>query len=344
MIERLHVQYFRGFSDKSFEFGPVTVLVGNNGSGKTSVLEAISLLSLTTSWKTEKDSEVIQWGAPFTRVMSGDLELVIQNHPYLKRMRIDGVSKRAAQVIGYFPTVLFQPDDLQLLYGAPSGRRQYLDRAISQTSAKYTRAVLQLQQVLKQRNKLLKQINEGEAGEGQLPFWDGQLADLHLIIQEERKRFIEELQERVPSLFTEMVPGPEGITIKYLISPHSTEHDFLEHLTRNRHKEIAAGASLYGPHREDIEVMWGEHPAQQSMSRGQSRSLMVAFKIAELEFIGARTEQKPILLLDDIFSELDLDRRHRLFQVLGDYQTIMTTTELGTVKDEVNKSATIISL
>jgi DNA replication and repair protein RecF len=344
MITELALENFRTFEKESFSFSPITVLVGNNGVGKTSVLEAISMLSLTSSWRTEKDSEVVFWEAPFCRVTSGDMELVIQVSPYMKRIRVNEVSRRAAQVIGYMPTILFQPDDLQLLYGAPTVRRQYIDRVISQTSQVYTKAVIQLQQVLKQRNRLLKNIQEGVSQESELPFWDLQLADLREVIFNERTKFLTYLQERVSGTYQEMVPDGPEITVHYIESPHSREHGFLEHLSRNRGKEIGAGVSLYGPHREDIEVRWGVHLAQQSMSRGQSRALMVAFKIAELGFITDMTGNKPILLLDDIFSELDLERRHRLFSVFRDYQTIMTTTELGIVKDIVGDDVQIIEL
>jgi len=344
MIEGLRLENFRVFEQAEFSFGPVTVIVGNNGVGKTSILEAISMLSLTTSWKTEKDSEVVRWEAPFTRVTSGDRELVVQVHPYMKRMKIDGISKRATEVIGSFPTILFEPDDLSLLYAAPSQRRQYIDRTISQTSQAYTRAVLQMQQVLKQRNRLLKNIQEGMAGESELPFWDQQLAELQEVIQEERAAFLTFLQEKVPAVFDGMVPGGLDSQIHYLKSPHAAEQEFRHHLEKNRYKEIAAGVSLYGPHREDFSVTWAGHPVEQGMSRGQSRALMVAFKMAELDYIAERSEKRPVLLLDDIFSELDLERRHRLFSVLSGYQVIMTTTELGAVQEMIAGEVSVISL
>ena len=344
MIEHLVLDNFRNYSHTEFNFAKTTVIIGDNGSGKTNILEAISMLSLTTSWRAEKDSEVVKWEAPFSRITSGLMELVIQSSPYLKRMRIDGVSKRTQQVIGLFPTILFQPDDMQLLYGSPHFRRQYLDRVISQTSHAYIKAVLELQQVLKQRNRLLKHIQEGLASDDQLPFWDGQLAALQEIIQAERLAFITFLQKEIPPVFEDMVPGSQPISLHYLKSPHITEHSFYDHLQKNRMKEIAAGLTLYGPHREDISVRWGEHLVEQSMSRGQARSLLIAFKIAELAFITSKSEIRPVLLLDDIFSELDAERRHRLFEVFGDYQVIMTTTELGSIKKDLGDDVLVIEL
>jgi DNA replication and repair protein RecF len=344
MLESIHLQNFRCWTDRVFTCAPTTILTGANGSGKTAVLEAISMLSLTTSWRTERDSEVVQWNSPFCRVTGGEMELVVQTHPYLKRLKVDGVSQRTYQVIGRMPTVLFQPDDVAILGGAPSIRRNYIDRTISQTSPLYTRAIMELQPVLKQRNRLLKQINEGEAGAAELPFWDGELSRLHEVIQPEREKFIAFLNGRVPELFLEMVPDSGLVRLEYLHSPKHPEGSFVEHVVRNRYKEVAAGVSLYGPHREDIALFWGEHPVSESMSRGQSRALLVACKVAELEYIAENADERPILLLDDIFSELDSLRRERLFKVLGEYQTIMTTNEIGELRSQLKTDTSIVDV
>jgi len=328
MIEQLRLENFRSYPRAEFLFEPLTIIVGPNGGGKTNILEAISMLSITTSWRTEKDNEVITWGEAFCRVVKDDQELVIQNHPYFKRLKIDGVSKRTYQVIGRLPTVLFQPDDIQILYGSPNQRRHYLDRVLSQTSVAYTQAILEVQHVLKQRNRLLKQIGEGAASASELAFWDGELATNHAIIQRERQAFVAFMNEQLPGIFAQMVPeGPE-VKVEYHQSPRHVELPFLEYVANQRMKEIAAGVSLYGPHREDILFTWGEHSVHQSMSRGQSRALLLACKMVELEYISLKSETRPVLLLDDIFSELDAERRERLLSVFGDYQVIMTTTEV----------------
>jgi DNA replication and repair protein RecF len=201
-----------------------------------------------------------------------------------------------------------------------------------------------LAKVLKQRNRLLKNISEGVAGEGELDFWDVQLAETQEVIQKARIEFIETIGLHIPSLFVGMVPNSPEISLKYHMSPQAHSHSFLEHLKMNRYKEVAAGNSLYGPHREDIEVFWGEHPVHESMSRGQARSLMIAFKIAELQYITEKTGKKPVLLLDDIFSELDRERRERLVTVFGEYQVIMTTTELGSVEQLLKGDEKVIAL
>ena len=352
MISHLHLEHFRNHEVLDVDLAPITVLTGNNGSGKTSVLEAISMLSLTTSWKTEKDSEVVSWDDAFCRVIGADLELVVQRSPYLKRIKIDGISKRTFQVVGHLPTILFQPDDLRLLYGSPTERRQYMDRVISQTSQAYTQAVVKLAQVLRQRNRLLKQIQEGGAGEEELFFWDQQLAELHVVIRVGRETFFAAVNQRLPGIFAGMVPDGLPVTVQYVSSPAHMhieegvdfERAFLAHLAHSRIKEVSVGATLYGPHREDMAVRWGEHPAESGMSRGQSRSLLVAFKIVELDYLSTHNENRPILLLDDIFSELDAERRERLFGLFGEYQVVMTTTDLGSVKDRLPEGAAVIEL
>jgi len=344
MLERIELHDFRCWTDKSFNLAPTTIFTGPNGSGKTAILEAIVMLSLTTSWRTERDNEVVRWGTPFCRVTGNEMELVVQSQPYLKRLRVDGISLRTHQVIGRMPTVLFQPDDVAILTGAPSIRRHYIDRTISQTNPIYTRALLELGPVLKQRNRLLKQISEGEAHIEELAFWDTELARLQAVIQPERAQFVEYLNSSVAAIFREMVPEGGDVRIEYQFSPRHTELSFLEHLLQNRFKELAAGVSLYGPHREDIALFWGEHVVSESMSRGQGRALLLACKIAELEYIASHAEVRPILLLDDIFSEFDKARRERLFAVLGNYQTVMSTTEISEVQSQLSNGTSIIEV
>ena len=343
MLERLELENFRSYGRRNFELASMTVLIGPNGVGKTNVLEAISMLSLTTSWRTETDSEVVAWGEQFCRVTGDMQELVIQSQPYLKRLRHDGIAKRTFQVIGMLPSVLFQPDDIQIIYGSPNSRRHYLDRILSQTSTAYTRAILELVKILKQRNRLLKMIQEQSASTEELLFWDEELERLQAVINPERQQLITFFNQRLPEIFGQMVPDSPLVSIEYLRSPKQAEH-FLSHLHQQRHKEVMAGTSLYGPHREDLQLLWGEHAVAQSMSRGQSRALLIAMKIGELEYISARNEVRPILLLDDIFSELDQERRERFISILGNYQVVMTTTELGSVQELLSEQVNIIDL
>lgn len=342
MLTDLSLFHFRNHEERTFELAPQTVITGPNGAGKTNILEAVAMLCWTTSWKTDRDSEVVAFDSTFARVLSGDRELVIQRHPYYKRIRIDGVSKRASEVLGTIPATLFQPDDSALVHGAPAYRRLSLDRLLSQTNSEYARSLTHLQKVVKQRNKLLKLLQEGNASEDELSYWDGELATHGEYVKTVRKEALPLLAATVNEIFKELIPENGPVTLEYQESPRGGIESFLHHLHASRMKEIAAGMTLYGPHREDIIFMWGEHPAAECMSRGQSRALVIAFKVAELRYIEDHSEVKPLLLLDDVFSEFDADRRRTIVRLMSQYQTIMTTTDLDDIQKK--KDIQIIAL
>lgn len=344
MLSHISLHNFRNHATKELTLAPQTVIVGPNGSGKTAILEAISLLSLTTSWRTERDSEVVAWEKPFTRIVAGDRELVIQRHPYYKRIRIDGMSKRAGEVLGTLPSILFQPDDSALIHGSPAYRRSSIDRLLSQTDHEYAKALLHCQRVVKQRNKLLKRIQEGQAQVAELDYWDAQLAHHGEYVKELRKSALPLLEETVSEVFQQLVPHGGGITITYHQSPRGGEQSFLRHLEENRYKEVASGMTLYGPHREDIDFIWQTHPASEVMSRGQSRALVIAFKAAELKYLENHTETPPIFLLDDVFSEFDEERRERIITLINGYQVVMTVTDLGELAKKLPKTVQVVEL
>jgi DNA replication and repair protein RecF len=330
LINELHLFNFRNHKDKKVTFGQQTVIIGPNGAGKTNILEAISLLSLTTSWRAGKDSEVVGWDEPFTRLVSGDREMVVQRKPYYKRIRIDGVSKRANEVVGTMPTVLFQPDDSQLVSGSPSYRRAALDRLLSQSVPGYLGSLTRLQRVLRQRNKLLKQVQEGQAQPDELVYWDVELAKETAFIRAARFGALPDFSATVEAAFAELIVGTAPLHMHYEQSPKhaETETAILHHLQENRYKEMGAGVTLYGPQREDITFMWGEHPAVEGMSRGQVRALVLAFKLAEVRHVEEATELAPILLLDDVYSEFDKERRGLVTELTHKYQSVLTTTDL----------------
>jgi DNA replication and repair protein RecF len=330
MIEELRLEHFRNHKELRVQFGHQTVIIGPNGAGKTNILEAISLLSLTTSWRAGKDSEVVGWDQAFTRISSGLREMVVQRKPYYKRIRVDGLSKRAGEVVGLMPTVLFQPDDSQLIIGSPSYRRGTIDRLLCQAVPGYMTALSKLQRVLKQRNKLLKQIQDGKAAPDELDYWDQELARETAIIRAARGEALPQFGLVVTQVFKELISNVPEIIVHYEQSPKhaATEEEIADHLQVNRYKELAAGVTLYGPQREDITFMWGDHPAVEGMSRGQVRALVLACKLAEVQFVETATEQAPILLLDDVYSEFDKERRALVTEMTKKYQSILTTTEV----------------
>ncbi len=344
LLPEISLESFRNHEKESFSLGEVTVILGNNGSGKTAILEAISLLSVADSWKTDRDSEVVQWEKPFCRVVGGSSEVVIQVSPGLKRYRIDGVSKRLGDVLGRMPTVLFQPDDSMVIHGSPAGRRALVDRLLSQVVPGYAKNLQLLQKVLKQRNKLLRQVQEGAASLEELPYWDGELMKLILQIQPAREKVLNEITPTITEFFHELIPEIGQLVVHYQKSPNTPgelPEDFFEH---QRHKEVAAGITLYGPHREDITLTLDGHSADATLSRGQTRALVLAIKLAELTYIEKVSEVKPILLLDDIFAEFDQERRAKIFSLITKYQTVMTVTDLAGVEENLPREVKIIQL
>ncbi|CAN5193472.1 DNA replication/repair protein RecF [soil metagenome] len=344
LLSEISLESFRNHENQTFLLGDITVILGNNGSGKTAVLEAISLLSVADSWKTDRDVEVVQWAKPFCRVVGGFNEVVIQASPSLKRYRIDGVSKRLGDVLGRMPTVLFQPDDSMVIHGSPAGRRALIDRLLSQVVPGYAKNLQLLQKVLKQRNKLLRQVQEGAASMEELPYWDQELISLIQQIQPAREKVLTEITPIITTFFHELIPEIGQLVVHYQKSPNlsgDVPPDFFEH---QRHKEVAAGITLYGPHREDMTFTIDGHPADATLSRGQTRALVLAIKLAELTYIEKVSEVKPILLLDDIFAEFDQERRAKIFSLITKYQTVMTVTDLAGVEDNLPEGVTIIQL
>jgi len=286
----------------------------------------------------------VRWEQPFSRIVGADREVVVQRSPNYKRYRIDGISKRLTDILGTFPTVLFQPDDSSLVHGSPADRRRFMDRLLSQTTPGYAKALSTLQKVLKQRNRLLKQIQEGQAQQNELVYWDEELAKQAVLICEARQSMVEVITPLVQKHYAELMPEGLPISLHYACSPKEKEHAFLMHLSHQRHKEIQAGTTLYGPHREDIEFFYEDHLASECLSRGQSRGLVLALKLAEVAYIEQTTEIAPMLLLDDIFAEFDALRRERILTLVSNYQSVLTVTDLAGVENHLPKGAEQITL
>jgi DNA replication and repair protein RecF len=343
-ISEITLENFRNHQKVSIPIGELTVLVGDNGVGKTAILEALSLLSVADSWKTERDSEVVMWERDFCRVTSGDSEIVIQVKPSFKRYRIDGISKRLSDILGRLPTVLFQPEDSNLIHGSPSQRRLFLDRLLSQVVPGYAKNISHVQKVLKNRNKLLKQVQEGKAREEELTYWDNELKQCIGAIQPVRRELVTEILPIITTNFKDLLHENLELEVYYQNSP-GNHHDFDDDFfIKQRSREIAAGVTLYGPHREDIEFMVEGRPADTCLSRGQTRALVLALKLAELHYIEGKSEKKPLLLLDDIFAEFDHSRRAKVLKLLQNYQTVMAVTDLIGLEEEIPKHATIVKL
>lgn len=337
IIKSLNVSDFRSYRTKSFQFSPqVTVVVGPNGSGKTNLLEALVTVATGRSFRAGYDREMVRWGNEFSRVTvhTGDaqLELLITvgtvsgRHTPSKRYKVNGVARRAVDFIGQFRAVLFWPEDLELVTDSPSIRRKYLDRVLVQADREYRRNLASYERGVRQRNSLLDQIAEGQASRSQLLFWNQLLIRSGGYITETRARYID------------FVTGTGSAEL-----PYKLEYDKSviseSRLAQYADAEIAAKSTLVGPHRDDFRFFMtqgGAGTAEQSVrdltiygSRGEQRLAVLWLKLAELSYLQQEVGDRPTLLLDDIFSELDDVNRQRILDIIGRQQTIITSADAG---------------
>ncbi len=310
-INRLSLQNFRNYKQKRLEFeANITVICGDNSAGKSNILEAIYLLATGKSFRAEKDEQMILYGQEFGRVSAAseavELEVVLTKP---KRFFVNGVAKRMMDFVGQLNCVLFRPEDIDLVLGSPSGRRAYLDSVLEQVDREYRRCNLSYQKGLRQRNKLLERIRDGEAERKQLLFWDNLLIKNGTVISQKREEFLKWLKlEYDPSR----------------ISPLR--------LNQYSREEVLAATTLVGPHRDDFRFIV-QRPGKAAKdlsiygSRGEQRMAVLGVKLGEFEFVWEKAGDKPLLLLDDIFSELDHENRKEIFSLIKKQQTIITTAD-----------------
>lgn len=310
----------------------LNVIRGDNAQGKTSVLEAVLYLATSKSHRTNADNELAQYGSPgfylackATR-SDRDVQLEASMKESAKRFRVNGIpQERVSDILGKLIVVLFSPEDIQLVKGGASLRRRFMDMELSQVQPRYLGALQRYRQALRQRNQLLK----GHAPDiRQVEVWDEQLADHGTIVQEERARFVAELGARTTAAY-QRIAEAEELTLQY--QPDIREGDTLKDvLARGRESDIRRGQTSHGPHRDDFEFLINAKPARAFASQGQQKSAALALKLAEMDVVFERTQEYPVLMLDDVFSELDRYRSARVIATLPPgVQCLVTTTEMN---------------
>lgn len=332
MIKKVRLTDFRNFHSKVLDFSEkITVIVGPNASGKTNILESLFLLSTGKSFKAKIEEEMINYNKDLSRVkgklLSGMiLESVLTrglidigaDHPERvarKKLTVNGVSKRLIDFAGNFKVVLFGPWDLDLVTESPSIRRKFLDTVLSQVDREYRRSVLSYEKGLRQRNKLLFRIREEGVSRTQLTFWNQLIIKNGNYITEKREEFIE------------FINRIDGYRLEYDRSVISEGR-----LEQYAEEEIAAATTLVGPHRDDFIFFENKRNLASYGSRGEQRMGVLWIKMAELNFIEEKTSERPTLLLDDIFSELDHEHRDTVMDLAKKQQTIITTADEHFVK------------
>lgn len=340
-LKKLNLTNFRNYSNLELEFDHrPTILVGNNAAGKSNLLEAIYLLSTTKSLRVETEDELIKEGEVFTRVEGflengGDSELlVIINTPnkevlFRKKVLVNGISRRAVDFIGNLPAVIFYPSDINLVTGSPSLRRWHLDLGLAQIDPQYKKALTAYEQFLTARNRVLKRIRDGYGRKDELDYWTDELVKNGRVISEKRLAFFD---------FINGLEKPLG----EFIFEYKPSEVTIEKLVETNGREVAAAVTLIGPHRDDFAILLEGRNLAHFGSRGEQRTATLAFKLAQLEYMAKILGTRPILLLDDVFSELDAEHRAHVVDIVGKQQTIIATVELENIPQAFLDSARIL--
>jgi DNA replication and repair protein RecF len=344
ILTKLTLLNFRNYKKQVFQFTPdITLIVGANAIGKTNIVEAIYLLATAKSFHAQTESEMLAWEAQIGRVKAdiGDakLEVVVTNGELagqktpIKKYYVNGVSRRIIDFMGNLRAVLFWPEDLELVIGSPSLRRRFLDRVLAQTDREYRRNLFSYERGLRQRNRLLDMINEGKAGRNQLLFWNQLLIKAGNYITESREKLIEFINK---SKSFDQSPQSDNDLYKLEYDRSVISEARLD---QYKDEEVAAKVTLVGPHRDDFIINKLKSDKRQATgnndylslnsygSRGEQRLGVLWLKLAELTYVTQKTGDRPILLLDDVFSELDDEHRAQVLKLIKNQQTIITSAE-----------------
>jgi DNA replication and repair protein RecF len=364
MLRRLELENYRNYARLELDFpkqAGLIYLIGDNGQGKTNVLEAIYMLALAKSFRLGQDEKLIKWEEEFGRIKgefgSGDeveseggnvggsergelhLETFLGKPPQPRRvLKKNNVKVGAAEFIGNVQVVFFHPEDLNLLYLGPELRRRYLDILNIQVNKGYFRALRKYNKIRAQRNYLLKAVKIGQAARADLEIWDQQMAAEAAAIYRERALSLEYLNGKLTGKYREIAQNDDvlglnyqnslGLNIDYLVMAGNIEELVMVKMQENLERDLNSEHSSVGPHRDDFEVNLNGRPIMEHASRGEFRSILLALKLIEIDFYKERSPQgNPILLLDDVFSELDHQRQKFLLETVKNYQTIITTTK-----------------
>ncbi len=373
-ITQLSLTNYRNYGRLTLELpsGPI-LLRGDNAHGKTNLLESIYFLSTTRGVHARTDQQLINWlvlrqdPLPFARVeatiQTGNdafqlaITILREGDSLRKDIRLNGVKKRAMDIIGKLNTVMFLPEDIELVTGAPAVRRRYLDSTLCQISQNYCQALSRYNKVLTQRNALLKELYKRNGNADQLLYWDEELAHYGATLVVERHNTILELDTTARQRHRELSGGKEGLRLHYApsfdphqrpkpdyqlpllmedLAPYTTaappikevRKTFLAYLKQARDEEINRGVTLVGPHRDDFHFLVDGIDMTLFGSRGQQRTAALSTKLAEISLMRQTTGETPVLLLDDVMSELDFSRRQQVIAVVDQVgQAILTTTD-----------------
>ena len=375
-ISHISLTNFRNYARLELDLQPGMILFeGENGVGKSNLLEAMYLLAVARSPRASTERELIRHtngeGEFYTQVAANverqddsvNLQINFRSvsappavgasaattsraMSVQKYFRVNGAPRRASTLIGHLNAVMFSANDLEIVYGAPSVRRRYLNILISQTDREYLGAIQRYERVLRQRNHLLRQIRDGSARINELAFWDDELVKEGICIMAQRHATVRMLSEGANPMYARLSGGSETLAVSYQpnvalpdgsdISRESIAELISTKLKEQRRQELARGITVTGPHRDDLTLTLDGMEAAAFASRGQTRTAVLALKLAEAEYMKRRRGQEPVILLDDVLSELDAARREQVLGHAAQYhQALITTADRGAIAPQL---------
>ncbi|WP_332692426.1 DNA replication/repair protein RecF [Halalkalibacter lacteus] len=357
-LKQLTLRQYRNYKKVEVAFDrQINVFLGDNAQGKTNILEAIFVLALAKSHRTSKDKELIGWGEEFARIhgeiakKTNKLEIELILSMQGKRGKVNGIEqKKLSEYVGAANVVMFAPEDLNLVKGIPQVRRRFLDMELGQISRIYLHNLGLYQKVLKQRNSLLKTLQIGKGSKDMLDILSEQMIVLAAEVTIRRYGFIKRLQKWAEQIHHDISRGKEKLEICYRSTADVSEEmdlskikdGFYQTYEKQRTREIQRGVTLFGPHRDDLGFSINGRDVQTYGSQGQQRTTALSLKLAEIELIYSEIGEYPILLLDDVLSELDDYRQSHLLQTIQNrVQTFVTTTNVSGIDQQTLNQATI---
>lgn len=347
IIKSLELSQFRNYESLKLQFDKGTnILYGDNAQGKTNILEAIYLSATTKSHKGSKDKDIIRFGQSEAHIRTylGKEDDEIRVDMHLRSAKSKGIAingqkiKKAAELLGILNVVFFSPEDLSIIKNGPAERRRFVDMELCQLDKFYLYNLNHYNKIVNQRNKLLKDLYLNPSLKETLNIWDSQLVSFGSKIIERREIFVQQLNDIINGIHTKLSGGKENLVIRY--EPDVAIGEFEQKLRGSQERDIRLKQTSVGPHRDDFSFLVGDIDIRKFGSQGQQRTAALSLKLSEIELVKKMTKDTPVLLLDDVLSELDSNRQNYLLNSIGDIQTIITCTGLDEFinnRFEINK-------
>lgn len=350
VIKSIKLTNVRNWSEKGLTFSDRVLIYGPNAQGKTNILESLYILATTRSFK-GKDAEIIKKDGDFLKLegiiasedKERDVEVILKRgaQKVEKEFKIEGRKRPAIDFVGEFSAIVFSPEEISVLTGPPEGKRRYLSFTLGQKDREYLFDLLNYKKVLRHRNELLKRADLGTIRD-EIDIWDQSLSDFGQKIIEKRQKLIAFINERFSEYYNELSGQEVEMTFRY--QPALWGETLKDSLLNARDKDIAEKTTTVGPHRDSWEVFLNDMSVEKYCSRGELRTALLALKLCERDYFLSKDDEPPVILLDDVFSELDDKRRRFLLSAFEGCQLIMTTTDLDHLDAEFKASTQLIEI